>query len=220
MNRYLICALCALVTISSGCSRGTVSEKVLRVYIHGAALFSEGKYRRCAELLSAEEDAKALNSFVPALVLRGKARYFLGEAESAEADFKKALKKEGGQTDACLYLARIAREKGDGGGALRLVERLLAADPYDARALRLAAEITKSGGNEAVSLAYLDRAVEAGGESALALLERSRRRWVSGRPDEALADLRGAKALTAKESPLYRVITNLEKTISGGNTDE
>lgn len=220
ITRYIACALCALTAFLTGCAPAPVAEKTLRLYIRGAALFSEGKYQDCAALLSGKDDEAALNSFVPALTLRGKARYFLGEAERAEDDFNRVLKKEPGQTDALLYRARILREKADNAGALRLVERLLAADPYDARALRLASELTKTGGNDAVSLAYLDRAVEAGTESALALLERARRRWVSGRPDEALADVRGAKALTGKESALYRVIANLEKTISGGKSNE
>jgi hypothetical protein len=99
---------------------------------------------------------------------------------------------------------------------------MLGDDPYDVRTLRLAAEITKADGQGggATSIAYLNRAAEAvssaGSESALVLLERSRRSWMNGKTEQALEDIYGAKTLVSKDSAIYTAINNLEKVIIAG----
>jgi hypothetical protein len=67
----------------------------------------------------------------------------------------------------------------------------------------------------------LDKAVEFSAESALALLDRARLYWISGRGNEAalhtaLDDLSRARAMLPWDTPLSRSISNLEKTIKEG----
>ena len=211
--RVLVCALLVGITpIFQNCE-GKPDEAALLLYVRASSLFNSGKFQEAAALLSDKESAGKVEKFVNALLLRGKSKYFAGDIDGAEKDLKKVLSKRPGQVDASLYTARIMRERGDSNGALAFVETLLARDPNDLRVLRLASELAKDKEDEAASLAYLNRAAEAGSESAYILLERARRRWVSGRTEDALEDLSGAKALSGKESPLFRVIDNLEKTI-------
>lgn len=202
------------------CSQKT-DEETLKLYVRASAFFNEGKFNEVLTLLLDSNSAKSVENFVPALVLRGKARYFLDKNGEAEADFKAALKKNPANADAALYLARVMRETGRPEDALAIAEGLLANDPNDVRTLRFASELLKdseSGG--AASLAYLDRAASAGIESAFVLLERARRRWAAGRAEEALEDLAGARAISGKDGSLSRVINNLEKTIKEGAKNE
>ncbi|MDR1232570.1 MAG: hypothetical protein LBK61_14360, partial [Spirochaetaceae bacterium] len=83
------------------------------------------------------------------------------------------------------------------------------------RALRLAADLQKDKGPEysAEALAYLDRAVDSSMETAMAILERARHKWLLGKEKEALADLAGAKTLFPPDVPALKVVENLQSTI-------
>ncbi|MDR0527189.1 MAG: tetratricopeptide repeat protein [Spirochaetaceae bacterium] len=211
---FIFAAFFALCAIS--CSSKT-DEETMRLYVRASAFFNEGKFNEAKMLLSGENSTKAINHFIPALVLRGKTEYFLNDYKAAEADFRAVLKQNSAHTDATLYLARIMRERGETAGALSLIEALLASDPNDVRVLRFAYELLRnSEEGEAASIAYLDRAVQAGTESAYVLLERARRHWTAGRTEEAISDLSGARALAGEGTALKRVIDNLEKNILEG----
>jgi tetratricopeptide (TPR) repeat protein len=173
-------------------------------------------------MLNDKETKREIKDFIPAIILCGKAQYFLGEYADAEENFRKALKIRPSQKEASLYLARVLQNKGDGKQAIKIVESLLADDPFDVRTLHLASELTKNDeqNGDAASLAYLKRAAEAGSESALVLLERARRSWINGNAEQALNDISGAKALVAIDSSLFRVLNNLEKTIKKGKNND
>jgi tetratricopeptide (TPR) repeat protein len=211
IEKFLLASALFITPVLFSCSAEKVSDDVLLLYIRASALYNEGKFNDAITMLSDKE----IKNFVPAIILRGKAHYFLGTLDEAEHQFRRALKLRPAQKEASLYLARVLQGRGDGKSAQAIVESLLADDPYDLRTLRLAAELTKHDerGGEAASLSYLNRAVEASSESALVLLERARRNWISGKAEDALNDISGAKILVGNNTPLYRVIDNLEKTI-------
>jgi predicted Zn-dependent protease len=220
-----MCVMCAVVLFSVSCSSKEISDDGLLVYIKASSFYNEGKFKEAIAFLDDEsnhQNHRELKRFVPAMVLRGKANYFLNEFDEAENYLRMALKKRPAQKDASLFLARALQGKGESEAALNVVEDMLGDDPYDVRTLRLAAEITKSDGQSggATSIAYLNRAAEAvssaGTESALVLLERSRRSWMNGKSEQALEDIYGAKTLVSKDSAIYMAIDNLEKIIIAG----
>jgi tetratricopeptide (TPR) repeat protein len=221
-EKFFLPAVLFIVLLLFACSSKEVSEDTLLLYIRAAALYNEGKFNDAIVLLDGKENGGEIKNFIPAIVMRGKAHYFLGTLDEAENQFRRAIKLRPAQKEARLYLARVLQNKGDGKSAMMIVESLLADDPYDVRTLRLAAELTKNDehGGKTASLSYLNRAVEAGSESAFVLLERARRNWINGKAEDALNDISGAKTLTGIDTPLYRVIDNLEKTIKQGVVNE
>jgi len=123
------------------------------------------------------------------------------------------LKKQPSFYEGKLYLARILREKGETDTAVRVTESLLADYPQDIRALRFAAELAGESKKYDEAVIFLDKAAELSAESALVFLDRARLRWVAGKGQEALEDLSRAKALLPWDTPLLRIINNLERTI-------
>jgi tetratricopeptide (TPR) repeat protein len=154
-------------------------------------------------------------AFPPALILRGKASYFMDSLDEAEKAFRKALNIRPSAVEASLYLARIMRETGRGGEARNIVEGLLSDDPSNIRVLRLAAAMALDNGKagEAEAVNCLDRAIEASVETDLAFIERARIRWISGNAASALDDLDRAKQLVNDNEPLSRSIHQLERAI-------
>jgi predicted Zn-dependent protease len=195
--------------IISACSEKDIgTEAQLLRYARAKALYDDGHFAETVQLLEKEQ-------FLPSLVLRGKAYFFSGDRENAEKQFRAVLKRRPSVVEASIYLARTLREKGDGTGAEKIVNRLISDDPQNIRALRLAADLQKDKGPEysADALAYLDRAVESSMETAMAILERARHKWILGREEEALADLAGAKTLFPPDVPALKVVENLQSTI-------
>ncbi|MDR1468857.1 MAG: tetratricopeptide repeat protein [Spirochaetaceae bacterium] len=193
----------------SACSgQKTGSEAELVRYVRAKVLYDEGRFADALQLLAKE-------TFIPSQILRGKAFFFSGDRENAEKQLRAVLKKRPSAVEASLYLARVLREKGEGGAAETIVNQILSDDPQNVRALRLAADLQKDKGPEysAEALAYLDRAVEASMETAMAILERARHKWLLGKDAEALADLAGAKTLFPPDTPALKVVDNLQATI-------
>ncbi|MCL2184366.1 MAG: tetratricopeptide repeat protein [Treponema sp.] len=188
------------------CSR-TPNTESIRLYARASEAYSLGRFADVKEILLAQKN------FSPALLLRAKAEYFSGDIEKAEKSCRRALKLRPSSLEANLYLARILREKNDLTGAADTAEKMLADNPQDIRALRLAAEIAMEIGKFDEALIFLDRAAEYSAESAMVLLDRARLRWVSGRAKDALEDLSRAKAMLPWDTPLLRSITNLENII-------
>jgi tetratricopeptide (TPR) repeat protein len=184
--------------------RGKMNEAELLAYVRAAEAYRAGHFREAADA------ASAIGNFVPVLLLRGKAEYFLGNTAAAEKYFNRAMRGRRGTGEAALYLVRVYREEGREAEALRLAEKILESDPSNTGALRLAASLNR---DSAAAASLLDRAVEASGETALVYLDRARFRWTAGRAEEALEDLRKTRILLPEESVLVKSVTNLERAI-------
>jgi tetratricopeptide (TPR) repeat protein len=183
---------------------GNMNEGELLAYVRASEAYRAGHFREAADA------ASRIGDFVPVLLLRGKAEYFLGNAAEAEKHFRKAMRGRNETGEAALYLVRVLREEGREGEALSLAEKILESDPSNTGALRLAASLSR---DNAVAVSLLDRAVEASGETALVYLDRARFRWVAGRTEEALEDLRKTRILLPSGSVLVKSVTNLERAI-------
>jgi tetratricopeptide (TPR) repeat protein len=204
----IICAVLCAVFCAASCIKSPDTETI-RLYIRASDAYAQKQFAEVIQLLQKQ------NKFPPALILRAKAEYFFGDFDKAEKSCRRAVKLRPSLLEANLYLARIFREKGDFAGAETVMESLLADNPQDIRALRLAAELASDKGKYDEAVIFLDRAAEFSAESAMVLLDRARLRWVAGKGEEALEDLSRAKAMLPWDTPLLRSISNLEKTIKG-----
>ena len=211
MRKIMLIICCAVLT-AAACEKtadNTENAQMLR-YARAKSLYDAGQFDETIQMTEGE-------TFIPSVIVRGKAHYFSGRPQAAKRDFRAALKKRPTSVEAALYLARVLRETGRAGESETIVRALLADDPQNIRALRLAAELEKDKGAGAVNsenaLSYLDRAVEASMEAAMAILERARHKWLLGRDAEALADLAGAKALFPAGTPVEKVVDQLQATI-------
>ncbi|MCL2129365.1 MAG: tetratricopeptide repeat protein [Treponema sp.] len=193
----------------TSCRERQPKEETLVLYARASAAYSEGRLGETADILL------SIKSFAPALVLRGKALYFMDEGEEAEKVFRRALSVRPSSTEASIYLVRILKDRGLLKEAESLVETILSDDPSDIRAFRLASDLSflKGPAGESQGIAYLDKAIEAAAEASLAYLDRARYRWVSGNSNGALSDLEAARFLVQANSALFRSISSLEKTI-------
>jgi len=205
-------AVCAISC--SGKNGKAPDTETLRVFVSASDAYSQGRFAEAAEIL------KDQKNFVPSLILRAKAEYFSGDWEEAEKTCRRAIKLRSSSLEASLYLARILREKNNPKEARSVTEALLADNPQDIRALRLAAELSSDAGRYDEAVIFLDKAAEYSAECAMVLLDRARLRWVSAGTDEtalrsALDDLSRAKAMLPWDTPLFRSISNLERTING-----
>jgi len=203
----LIAALSILVCAAATSCAKTPDTQVIRLYSLASQAYSRGNFTEVTEILLKQ------NNFLPSLVLRAKAEYFSGDLEKAEKSCRMALKLRSSSFEAGLYLAKILRDKNNHVKAQAQVEKLLADNPLDIRALRLAADLACSAGKFDEAVIYLDRAVELSAESAMVLLDRARISWVAGKGREALEDLNRAKAMLPWDTPLHRSILNLENII-------
>ncbi|MDR0550754.1 MAG: tetratricopeptide repeat protein [Spirochaetaceae bacterium] len=219
-KRYILIPVISALCFYS-CSQNNIKEideQTLKVYVRAQGLYAEGRFTESAAALDSEKRTK---KFVPALVLRGKSLYFSGDHDGALEAFTKALKLRPAHTESSLYLARIYRERNQDKKAFALIEEILAGDPQNVRALRLAAGLVEAGNisTENSALGFLNRAVDSSGEYSLALLDRARLNWRGGRTEEALADLRTSKALISSSSAVYKTINDLEGVIRGDTHD-
>ncbi|MDR0323171.1 MAG: tetratricopeptide repeat protein [Treponema sp.] len=186
----------------------TPNTETIRRYARASDAYAAGRFSETAGILEKEK------KFPPALILRAKAEYFSGDFKSAEKTCRRALKARPSSFEAKLLLTRVLREKDDLKDAVKSAESLLADNPQDIRALRLAADIAAETGKNDEAAALLDRAAEFSAESAMVLLDRARLRWVAGKGQEALEDLSRARAMLPWDTPLLRTIINLENLIS------
>jgi predicted Zn-dependent protease len=209
MGKAILGVLLILSGGVTACHSGRVDEDTLLLYARSEAAYEEGRFEEPISLLS------GIRSFPPALVLRGKAEYFSGDAKAAEGSFRRALRLRPSSVEASLFLARLLREKDQGEAAEGIIRSLLEDDPVNIRALRLGAEIYREKGpaGEGTAAALLDRAVEASAETALVFLDRARLRWIGGNGEGALRDLLSAKSLLPWDTPLFRSIEHLESAI-------
>lgn len=190
-------------------SGATATDAQTFAYATAATAYSRGDFASAAKVAAEAGD------FLPALVLRGKALYFQGDHAAAEAVLANVLEDKPSSVEAGLFLARVHRKTGKADEARRLVERILADDPADLRALRLASELAEDSGDAASAAAFLDRADEASGEAALVFLDRARLRWRGGDGEGAAADLRRVPALAGEISAATRAARELLEIVEG-----
>jgi tetratricopeptide (TPR) repeat protein len=203
-----IAAGCTILILLVSCNK-TPDAETLRLHVRAGEIYAAGRFPETAEILAGEK------KFPPSLLLRAKAEYFSGDLENAEKSCRAALAKRPSSYEAGLFLARILRETAGPAETEKLLESLLADNPQDIRALRLAAELAIENGKFDEASAFLDRAAEFSAESAMVLLDRARLRWIAGKSGEALEDLSRAKAMLPWDTPLLRAISNLENAVRG-----
>jgi tetratricopeptide (TPR) repeat protein len=207
--RFAVFAFFAVLIlfVCLACVSGAGEETLLR-YAKARSLYFQGRFEEALENLN-----NSMENFIPGLTLRGKAEYFSGDAENAERTFRLALKKRPSASEAALYLARVLREGERPDEARALVEALIADDPLDVRALRLAAGLEGDRGQDGQALAFLDRAAEAAAEYAMVFIDRARLRWIAGKGEETLEDLGRARALLPADTPILRAVERLETAV-------
>ncbi|GAB1482969.1 hypothetical protein MASR2M78_17850 [Treponema sp.] len=206
-SKTLVSILLGLLLLAS-CSQRP-SEEDLALYARAASYFESGRLAEAVTL------STQLGAFYPAAVLRAKALALLGKDEDAEKALCASIRLRPSSTEARLWLARVLRSQGsEAARAEKLVENLIADDPSDIRALRLAAELALDSGDLARSRIFLDRAVEAASESGLAFLDRARLRWTAGDREGAQADLASALSLLPPQSAAYRASRSLEASLA------
>jgi tetratricopeptide (TPR) repeat protein len=203
---YRACMLSAIVLTLGSCQK-KVDAEIIRLYANAHELYANEKFSDAAALLN------GVNKFPPALTLRAKAEYFIGDLDLAEKSCRKAIKYRPAAFEAKFYLAKILWEKGEDTNAKKAAEELMADNPYDVRLLRFAAIMALEKGDAAEASALLDRAAELSADSAVVLLDRARLRWISGNGPDALEDLSRARAMLPWDTPLARSINQLEKRI-------
>jgi tetratricopeptide (TPR) repeat protein len=209
-HRFLL-ALIPLVTLGAIVgtrtfyAEGEASPELLKQYGRLLGVYAAGRFDTVVE------ESETMGSFFPALILRGKALCFLGKVDQAEEVFNRALQRRPYNVEGTLFLARIWGDRGQGARAQGLLERILAEDPDNVRALHLASTLGGPGGESEGLL--LDRAAEALSEGALVFIDRGRFRWRRGDSAGALGDLRTAKALLPPQSALRKSISTLESVI-------
>jgi tetratricopeptide (TPR) repeat protein len=204
--RLTLFTLFAVLLLMISC-KNTHDAETIRLYVRASDVYSLGRFAEAAEILRSQ------NNFPPALILRAKAEYFSGDIDNAEKSCRRAIKLRPSSLEAKLYMARILREKGNLAGAVKTLEDLLADNPQDIRALRLAAELEMEMGNFGEAALLLDRAADLSFESAMVLLDRARLRWIAGRGSDALEDLSRARAMLPWDTALIHSISNLENII-------
>jgi tetratricopeptide (TPR) repeat protein len=194
-QRFFVCFLSAVFLVFLlSCGREKVDDPDLLLYVKSSSEYAQGNFEKAAAMLAPAD------SFVPALVLRGKALYFCSSLDEAEKLFRRALKFNPGSAEASLFLARIFRDEGREEEARATADLLLRDNPQDPRALRLRADLALQQGDTETAAALLDRAVEASAETALVFVDRARMRWTGGNGAGALEDLTRAEALLGRDS--------------------
>jgi tetratricopeptide (TPR) repeat protein len=204
---FWIYLLCAIIVTAGACNKKAGADDV-RLYVNAMELYGSGEFSQTAELLS------GVKKFSPALTLRAKSEYFLGNLDQAEKSCIRAVKYQPAAFEAKLFLARILRDKGESEKAKQLTEDMLADNPNDVRLLRFASGLAVERGDAVEAAVLLDRAAELSADSAMVLLDRARLRWIAGRGTEALEDLSRAGAMLPRNTPVLRSVNQLEKTIT------
>lgn len=179
----------ALSAVLTGCPAADRSAAI-GAYAEAARYYDAGDM--AATIAAAAESLSADASFLPALLLYGKASYLRDDDAAAIASLERAVSLTQRSGEAALWLARAYRANGDGASARRSCELVLSCYPSDAAALRLASLLALDDDDVSLATAFLDRAIAAAGEVGLAFVDRAAMRWTAGDRDGALSDLDAA----------------------------
>ncbi len=186
--------LCLGIVLSGGsCLSSGHADEVLKAYAAAATAWDSGDYT--AALSLAGSCLAMDHRFLPALMIRGKSLFLLGDDELAIDTLSKAIVETPRAGQAALWLARAYRAHGDASRAERTCQRALQADPANIEVLRLASMLALDAGDAQASLAYLDRSIESAAEAGLAFVDRAALRWAAGDGLGASTDLDAAMAI-------------------------
>jgi tetratricopeptide (TPR) repeat protein len=208
MKFHFVVFLLIVISVAAGACKAKAGADDVRLYVNAMELYGDGEFAQTAELLS------GVKKFSPALTLRAKSEYFLGNLDQAEKSCIKAVKYQPSAFEAKLFWARILRDKGETEKAKQLTEDMLTDNPNDIRLLRFAAVLAVERGDSVEAAVFLDRAAELSADSAMVLRDRARLRWIAGRGTEALEDLSRAGAMLPRNTPVLRSVNQLEKNIT------
>jgi len=189
-----VTVLCIGIVLSSGsCLAAGRADGVLKAYAAAATAWDSGDFSTALSLASS---CLALDHrFLPALMIRGKSLFLLGDDEQAIAVLSSAIVETPRAGQAALWLARAYRAKGDAARAEHTCQLALQADPANIEVLRLASMIALDADDSQASLAYLDRSIEAAAEAGMAFVDRATLRWAAGDRLGASTDLEAALAI-------------------------
>jgi len=191
--------LCIGIIIAGGsCRTAGGSDATLKSYIAAAAAWDAGDFSVALDL--ANSCINGDYRFLPAVVLRGKALFLLGDDDGAIAALSKAVSLTPRAGQAALWLARAYRSHGEKEAAERVCQLALESDPSNIEMLRFASMLALDGGDTKAAGAFLDRAIEAAAEAGMAFVDRATLRWAGGDRLGASADLEAALALLPDNS--------------------
>lgn len=186
--------LCLGIVLSGGsCLSSGHADEVLKTYAAAALAWDSGDFN--AALPLAGSCLAMDHRFLPALMIRGKSLFLLGDDEQAIRTLSQAILETPRAGQAALWLARACRAHGDAARAERTCQLALQADPANIEVLRLASMLALDAGDARAALAYLDRSIEAAAEAGLAFVDRAALRWASGDGLGASTDLDAALAI-------------------------
>ena len=188
-------------------------QEAVAEYTRAAGAYDDGNLEGAAEAARLALDAE--KTFLPALVLLGKALFFSGDDEAAIKALKRGVEESPRSGEAALWLARAYRAAGRDDDALSTCDLLLSAEPSNIAALRLSADIALGSGDGATALARLDRAIAAAGDAGMAFADRAALRWASGNLEGTVADLGAALAVLPVESVAHKAAAGLLASILG-----
>jgi outer membrane protein assembly factor BamD (BamD/ComL family) len=77
-NAVILAVVVFVCLFGISCSSKKVDEKLLASYAEAARVYNEGRFKEASEILA------GIDKFTPALVLNGKAFFFLDKNEEAE----------------------------------------------------------------------------------------------------------------------------------------
>lgn len=191
--------LCIGIILTGGsCRTAGGSDTTLKTYVAAAAAWDDGDFSGALDL--ADSCISGDQLFLPAVILRGKALFLLGDDDGAIAALSKAVSLTPRAGQAALWLARAYRSHGDHEEAERVCHLALQSDPSNIEMLRFASMLALDGGDAKAAAAFLDRAIEAAAGAGMAFVDRATLRWAGGDRLGASADLEAALALLPDNS--------------------
>lgn len=197
--KYATTMLCAgIILLAGSCRAASGSDATLKTYIAAASAWDAGDCSGALELANA--CVGAYSDFQPAVLLRGKALFLLGDDDAAIATLSKAVSLSPRAGQAALWLARAYRARGDLKEAQRVCDSALQADPSNIAMLRLASMLAIDGGDAGAARAFLDRALDGASEAGMAFVDRASMRWAGGDRLGASADIEAALVLLPTDS--------------------
>lgn len=207
IRRIVAIALTAMLSACGNRHR----DRAVSLYAAAAAAYDEGRHE--AARAGAERSLELDSSFLPALVLAGKAAYFADDGPASILALRRGVRVSPRAGEAALWLARAYRAAGRTGDAWRTCESLLSSDPSSVPALRLASSLALDEGRAAEAYAYLDMAIASAAEGGLAFADRAALRWAKGDREGSLADLDAAIAVLPRGSASRIAATSLRASI-------
>lgn len=202
-----------VIGLTGGACAKHLDEATLTAYLAAASAYDRGDLDEAREL--AGKISEANPGFLPGLMLLGKTRYLSGDDAGAIAALEPAIAMVRGPGEAGLWLARSYRAAQRNDEARNLIERLVASDPRNTAALRLAASIALDAREGAVARVFLDRAIETGDEVAMACLDRAVLEWASGDSEATIADIDRCLALLPEGASAWAAALSLRSAVVG-----